>query len=87
MVLLEAITLGLPIITVANCGYEFHVQKARAGIVLSEPYQQTDLNRALFDLLDQEHLHKTFRENALNYAQQTDFYSLTETAMKHIEKN
>ncbi len=46
-VILEALASGLPVITTAVCGYGEHVVGADAGIVLPEPFQAADLDRAL----------------------------------------
>ncbi|MGL4858559.1 MAG: glycosyltransferase family 4 protein, partial [Enterobacteriaceae bacterium] len=40
IVLLEAITAGLPVIVTDICGYGFHIGRANAGTVLDEPFQQ-----------------------------------------------
>ena len=46
-VILEALASGLPVVTTAVCGYGEHVINADAGVVLAEPFQAADLNRAL----------------------------------------
>lgn len=46
-VILEAMVNGLPVVTTAVCGYGEHVVRAGAGIVLPEPFQAADLDRAL----------------------------------------
>lgn len=84
MVLLEALSFGLPIITTDVCGYAFHVNRAQAGAVLLSPFDQQILNEALADMLDGEKCY-TWRDNALNYASDTDLYSLVKTAVNFIE--
>ncbi len=51
IVLIEALTAGLPVIVTDNCGYAFHVQAADAGYVLETPFNQLALNAALLDVL------------------------------------
>ncbi len=46
-VILEAIANGLPVITTSSCGYARHVGQADAGVVLTEPFQQSALIGAL----------------------------------------
>lgn len=52
LVLMEAMTAGLPVLTTEVCGYAAHVDQAGAGIVLPEPYQQQDMNHALAMMLE-----------------------------------
>lgn len=51
LVLIEALTAGLPVIVTDNCGYAFHVQAANAGYVLEMPFNQLALNAALLDVI------------------------------------
>jgi UDP-glucose:(heptosyl)LPS alpha-1,3-glucosyltransferase len=46
-VILEAIVNGLPVISVATCGYAAHVTAARAGIILDRPFRPRALHAAL----------------------------------------
>ena len=41
-ILLEALVSGLPILTTDVCGYAHYVQEAKAGCVLTSPFQQTN---------------------------------------------
>ena len=41
--LLEAVVAGLPVLATATCGYAFHVEAARAGRVIGEPFAQAEL--------------------------------------------
>lgn len=82
-VLLEALVAGLPVITHENCGYAFHIKRAQAGLVLNHPFQQTLFNSALENMLSSDRTH--FRDNALNYANRHDLYSMPEVATNIIE--
>jgi UDP-glucose:(heptosyl)LPS alpha-1,3-glucosyltransferase len=83
-VLLEAIVAGLPVITTEVCGYAEYVQTAKAGIVLSEPFQQKRLNGVLADaLLFSER--PTWQRNAFSFAKNATIYSLPERAVSFIE--
>jgi glycosyltransferase involved in cell wall biosynthesis/GT2 family glycosyltransferase len=53
-VILEAIVNGLPAVVTAVCGFAEHVTKSGAGIVLSEPFSQTELQAALARMRDPE---------------------------------
>lgn len=51
IVLIEAMTAGLPVLVTDVCGYAARVAEANAGIVLPSPYQQQDMNNALIMML------------------------------------
>lgn len=52
IVLIEAMTAGLPALVTEVCGYAPHIEEANAGVVLPEPYQQHDMNQALVMMLE-----------------------------------
>ncbi len=83
-VILEAIVSGLPVLTTDVCGYASYVQEASAGIVLSSPFQQEQLNRALLEMLVSED-RDTWKTNALVFARHADIYSLPERAVSLLE--
>lgn len=66
IVLIEALTAGLPVIVTDNCGYAFHVQAADAGRVLASPFNQQTLNAALLDVLTSNR-HAVWVANAKQY--------------------
>ena len=86
MVLVEAIAAGLPILTTESCGYAFHVNQADAGIVVPSPYQQQQLNTALQMMLSPNSL-DYWQQQALQYAAETDLYSLHEQAALIIDQH
>jgi UDP-glucose:(heptosyl)LPS alpha-1,3-glucosyltransferase len=67
IVLIEALVAQLPVIVSDVCGYASHIRAANAGIVLPEPYLQTDFNSALLQLLTQDK--STLKNNAAQYIQ------------------
>lgn len=57
LVIIEAMTAGLPVLATDVCGYASHVQQADAGIVLRSPYNQKTLNETLLAMLNTPQLH------------------------------
>lgn len=72
-VILEAIVNGLPVIASAACGYAEHVARATAGIVLPEPFAQTNLVEALRAAQDAQ-LREKWSESAVQYGEKADVY-------------
>ena len=85
MVLVEALTFGLPVLTTDICGYAFHVVKAGAGIVLPSPFNQEECNRALVEMLTSDKV-PAWRANGLAYAAKEDLYSCHQCAAGIIEQ-
>ncbi len=52
IVLIEAMTAGLPVLVTDVCGYASHIAQADAGLVLSSPYSQADMNHVLATMLE-----------------------------------
>ncbi|CAG9433208.1 glycosyltransferase family 4 protein [Providencia alcalifaciens] len=80
IVLLEAIVAGLPIIVTEVCGYASFIDKAQCGVVVNEPFEQTVLNQALCDSLQDTQKRAQWVNNAKYYADTEDLYSLPEKA-------
>ncbi|QLX28261.1 lipopolysaccharide glucosyltransferase I [Escherichia marmotae] len=80
IVLLEAITAGLPVLTTAVCGYAHYITDANCGTVIAEPFSQEQLNEVLRKALTQSSLRMAWAENARHYADTQDLYSLPEKA-------
>ena len=51
IVIIEAMTAGLPVLVTDVCGYAAHVEKAGAGVVISSPYEQKVMNAAFIEML------------------------------------
>ncbi|ACT48639.1 glycosyltransferase family 4 protein [Methylotenera mobilis] len=66
LVLIEAMTAGLPVLVTDVCGYAPHIAQADAGVVLPAPYTQAEMNRALMQML-QSQQQATWRDNGMRY--------------------
>lgn len=80
IVLLEAITAGLPVVTTAICGYAHYIADANAGVTLEGPWKQEALNEILRKGVTQPSLREAWAENARHYADTQDLYTLPEKA-------
>jgi UDP-glucose:(heptosyl)LPS alpha-1,3-glucosyltransferase len=83
-VLLEALASGLPVLVTEVCGYAFHIAQAKAGQIISSPFQQEELNRRLHEMLTSRE-RDNWRANALHYAMTTDLYSMPDRVVQLIE--
>lgn len=84
-VLLEAVAAGTPQLVSGVCGYAFHVEKADAGKVLSEPYHQLEFNQTLLEMLTSDDW-KKWQRNALRYMRTSDIFSMPDKVADIIEK-
>lgn len=85
-VLLEAAVAGLPVIATDVCGYSHYLAENDLGIVLSSPFQQEHLNKALLKGLTSTDDIMRWHHNGLRFAQQADIYSMPSKAVDAIEK-
>ncbi len=85
MILLEAITSGLPVLATEVCGYAHHIECAQAGKVLPSPFEQDALNRELADMLVSDQ-RRRWRRNGLEYRSRADLYSMPVRAAEMIEQ-
>jgi UDP-glucose:(heptosyl)LPS alpha-1,3-glucosyltransferase len=83
-VIVEAIVAGLPVLTTANCGYAGYVEKAQAGCVLPEPFNQEALNQRLTFMLNSDD--GLWRKRGIQFGQQNDVYSMPDKAAHLIEQ-
>jgi len=79
-VLLEALVSGLPVLTTDVCGYAHYINNAQAGVVLPSPYKQEQLNQQLQNIINAPEQRQRWQNNALNYAQKADIYSMPKRA-------
>ena len=84
-VLLEAIAAGIPQLISGVCGYAFHIENAKAGRVLSEPFQQSELNQQLLAMLTSDEWQQ-WQDNALHYMRTSDIFSMPDKVSDIIEE-
>lgn len=80
IVILESIVSGLPIIVSGACGYAPYVQEADAGLVLSEPFEQNEYNRAIQTVLSNTVQLNKWNKNAKEFADHANLYGLASKA-------
>jgi UDP-glucose:(heptosyl)LPS alpha-1,3-glucosyltransferase len=85
LVLLEALVATLPIIVTANCGYARIIQKANAGTIIQDPFQQEELNNALLQLLLHSEKRELHQRNALEFTATHNLFQLNEQVLEIIE--
>jgi UDP-glucose:(heptosyl)LPS alpha-1,3-glucosyltransferase len=81
-VIVEAMIAGLPVLTTANCGYAFHVERAKAGKVLPLPFQQSQFNTTLLEILHSPE--RKWSQNGVRYGRKEDLYSRPQVATEKI---
>jgi len=80
LILIEALSQNLPIITTDNCGYSSFVQDDKKSIVLHSPFSQQELNFSLEKILS-----KNNRSNKINpHYKQYASYQLDEKILANI---
>ena len=82
-VLVEALSLGLPVLTTDVCGYAPHITAARAGRTFPEPFEQAAFNTALPEALAAGTLAR-WRGNAWAYADTGAIFGCHERATEII---
>jgi len=83
-ILLEAMAAGLPVLASAVCGYASHVERSRAGELVSEPFSQDALDRLLATMLTSPE-RRSWRENGIAYAKTLAGLSRARVAADVIE--
>jgi UDP-glucose:(heptosyl)LPS alpha-1,3-glucosyltransferase len=84
-VLIEALAAGLPVLATEICGYAGHIQSAKAGLLIGNPFAQFQLNRLLAEMLTSPKRDR-WRRNAIHYVANTDVFSLAEKAVAVINQ-
>lgn len=84
-VLAEAVSVGLPVVCSANCGYAPLVEDA-GGVVLPEPFTVPALTESLELALRLPDATARMRADAVEYAGKTDFHHRTETFWHYVEE-
>ena len=83
-VLTEALAAGLPVICTGCCGFENFVRDS-GGIVLSEPFEERELERELAQAIGVPGRLEKLKESARVYGASADFYRRAEVAVDVIE--
>lgn len=84
-VLVEALAVGLPVVTTEICGYAALIRAARGGLVLASPFSQEMLNAALMRNIDGI-FRADCRADALAYAAREDLWQAYRVAADHLER-
>jgi UDP-glucose:(heptosyl)LPS alpha-1,3-glucosyltransferase len=84
MILLEALSAGLPVLATDVCGYSFHIERAQAGRVLKSPFSQEQCDTAVREMLVSDEREK-WHANGVAYAAREDLYSCHTRAVEIIE--
>jgi len=74
MVIMDAIVCGCPVLATEACGFASHINKAQAGLIISNPFQQSQSDLLLKEMLMSKHCDE-WQKNALSYAKEGDLYS------------
>jgi UDP-glucose:(heptosyl)LPS alpha-1,3-glucosyltransferase len=85
MILLEALTAGLPVLATDVCGYAPHIERAGAGRILRSPFSQAACNAAVSEMLTSGE-RDAWSQSGVAYAAREDLYSCHERAVTLIEK-
>jgi UDP-glucose:(heptosyl)LPS alpha-1,3-glucosyltransferase len=80
LILIEALSQNLPIITTDNCGYSSYVEDDKKSIVLNSPFSQQELNFSLEKILSKK---KYINKINAKYKQYTS-YQLDEKILTNI---
>ena len=83
-VLIEALAASLPVLVTAVCGYSVHVERAQAGLLVPEPFVQSELDHRLLLMLNSAAKRAEWSANARKYVAETDLFSLAERAAERI---
>ena len=85
IVILEAISVGLPALVTDVCGYAPYVSRSRAGIVSSSPFDQSRFNGELVRILTSDE-RETWRRNGRRLGRSGQLSRLIPAACDLFEK-
>jgi UDP-glucose:(heptosyl)LPS alpha-1,3-glucosyltransferase len=86
MVLIEAVIAGLPVVASGACGFAHYIEDADAGVVLPEPFVQTDLDSAVSAALRDATERARWSANGVAFGRQhEELYNMPDQALKIIE--
>lgn len=83
--ILEAVVAGLPVLASGVCGFAPYVERARAGRVLPEPFEQAGLAEAIAAMLEPERL-AGWSASGAAYGRSEDLYGGLDAAAAAIER-
>jgi UDP-glucose:(heptosyl)LPS alpha-1,3-glucosyltransferase len=83
-IILEAIIAGLPVIATELCGYAVHIQRAEAGLVIPQPFNQANYNTLLLEILTSAQ-RQHWQTSGINYGNSEDLYHRAHIAADIIE--
>ena len=69
IVLLEAAIAGLPVIATGTCGFAHHIERAGAGRIIVEPFNQGHLNETVAAALRNPQQRAQWAANGIRYGQ------------------
>jgi len=79
-VLLEALVAGLPVLVSKVCGYAHYIAEADSGLVLDDPFEQSQLDACLRRMLEDDQARAMWSRNGLAFAEVADLYSMPQRA-------
>ena len=85
MVILESMFAGLPALVTQNCGYARYLKEADAGLLAPLPFNQTDFNQQLVELLTSDQ-RSAWRRRGMAVASQPELFQLAERAVDYLEQ-
>lgn len=84
-VLLEAMILGVPVLTIERCGYAEHIKDHQAGLILEKDFNQKDWDILFLKFLDALP-NPTWENNGLAFGKSDHLYRMPEIACEYIEQ-
>ncbi|MFT7653081.1 MAG: UDP-glucose:(heptosyl)LPS alpha-1,3-glucosyltransferase [Limisphaerales bacterium] len=86
LVLIEAIIAGLPVIATEVCGFAHYITDAQSGCVVSEPFQQAELNQFVSDALADPEQRRLWTESGVSFGREhEELYDMPRHALEIIE--
>ncbi len=85
IVLLEAAIAGLPVIATGTCGFAHHIERAGAGRIIAEPFNQGHLNETVAAALRNPQQRAQWAANGIRYGQHQALFDMPKRAVDCIE--
>lgn len=86
MVLIEAVIAGLPVIATSVCGFAHFINNADAGVVLTEPFEQPELDEQVALALGNDARRQQWSANGVKFGRaRQDLYDMPKHALEFIE--